>query len=133
MTTFAGAEFAGAPPAEIATSRRAKSAGSSFPRRVATIAKGCNGCRGSALASYKRDESRLPVGTADEEARERVIVRLRNRVELVVVASCATNGDAEERLAHHIKAIVHPVRLVLADVHGRMHFFAEEPEARAED
>ena len=81
---------------------------------------------------FKRLEARLPVAAADEEALQAVVIALRDGVELVVVAARARDGEAEERLGHHVEAVVHAVALVLPDVHGRMHFLTEKPEAGAE-
>ena len=78
-------------------------------------------------------ERGLAIGAADEETGERVVVALGDGIELVVVAAGAGDGHAEEGFRHHVEAVVHAVALVLADVHGRMHFLAEEPEAGAED
>ena len=80
-----------------------------------------------------RGEGGLAIGAADEETGERVVVALRDGIELVVVATGAGDGHAEEGLGHHVEAVVHAVALVLANVHGGMDFLAKKPEAGAED
>src|SRR5262249_39543691 len=68
-----------------------------------------------------------------EEAELRVIILRGDGVELVIVTAGAGHGQAEERLGQHIDLVVEAVGLILANVHRRMHFFAEEPEAGGED
>ena len=89
--------------------------------------------RGDFAVRLHRVERCLPVRAADEESRERVVVALRDGVELVIVAARARDGHAEEGLRHHVEPVVHAVRLVLPDVHGRMHLLAEKPKAGADD
>ena len=89
--------------------------------------------RGDSAILLDRRESRLSVAGTDQKAGQRVVVLLRQGVELVVVAAGAADGQRQERLAHHIQAVVHAIRLVLADIHGRVHFLTQEPEARAQD
>ncbi len=45
---------------------------------------------------FHRLEAGLPIATADEEALEAVVIALRDGVEFVIVAACATDGEAEE-------------------------------------
>ena len=80
-----------------------------------------------------RVEPRQPIVAALQEAEEGVVVLGRDRVELVIVAARTGHRQAEERLRHHVDAVVEAVGLVLANVHGRMDLLAEEPEAGAED
>ena len=62
-----------------------------------------------------------------------VVVLRGDRVELVVVAAGAGDGQAQEGLGEDVDLVVDAVRLVLADVDRRMRPLAEEEEAGAED
>ena len=49
---------------------------------------------------------------AAEDARQRVVIAGRKRVELVVMAACAADADAEQRTAEHLHLLVHPIELL---------------------
>src|ERR1019366_6432263 len=80
-----------------------------------------------------RVEACEPIVAAFQDAEQGVVVLRRDRVELVIVTTSTRYGQAEEGLCQHVNAVVKTVGLVLADIHRRMHFLAEEPERGAED
>ena len=84
---------------------------------------------GLALALGRREPD-LAIRTADQKARECVVVALRDRIELMVMTPRAGDGQAEEGLAEDVEPIVHPIGLVGADVNRRVNLLAQEPEAR---
>ena len=51
----------------------------------------------------------------------------------MVVATGTGDGQAQERLGHHVEPVVHPVGLVLANIDRRVDLLAQEPETRAQD
>ena len=112
---------------------RAECAGGGLEQLALLVGAELRELRGDFAVSFHHSEGGLAIGAADEEAGERVVVALGDGVELVVVAAGAGDGHAEEGFRHHVEAVVHAVALVLADVHGRVDFLAEEPEAGAED
>lgn len=60
----------------------------------------------------------------EQESLEGVIVFLRNRIELVVVAASTSDSQAEKRLGHDVEPIVQTIAFVLSDVDRRVDFFA---------
>ena len=77
------------------------------------------------------DES-LDAARVARDAREREEVLRGNRVELVVVAARARDGEAEERPPRDIDLPSDAVRLVESDIDGRVGRRPEEPPRRAD-
>ena len=88
---------------------------------------------GDAPVRFNRLETHLAIAAADQESRQAVVILLRNRVELVIVATRAGDRESEKGFRHHVEAAVHPVALVLPNVQRPAHLFTEKPETRAED
>ena len=73
-----------------------------------------------------RRERHLGLDVAEDRRLERVVVLLRDRIELVVVAARAIDGEAERPLADRaedlVEVVVAPLRIVLlAEQHARAH------------
>ena len=86
---------------------------------------------GDLVIGGERLERHLSVATREEHARQGVVVFVRNRVELMVVAAGAAERQAEKRLSEGVDAIVGAISLVLRQVGGRLHLLTQIPEAGA--
>ena len=115
--------------------------GRAFPRGIGAVGTR-NGARGVlAQAQRLHRESDDPVRVlvrvratrALHHAEQRVVVALRDVVELVVMAARAAGGGAEERLGCHVDLVVHALGLVEAHVHGRVRALRHPPPAGGGD
>ena len=88
---------------------------------------------GHAAVRRQRLERHLPIPGRHHRTGDRVVVGGGDGVELVVVASRASQREPEKRLAERVHAVVDPVGLVLADVDRRVDLLAEQPEAGTDD
>ena len=68
-----------------------------------------------------------------QKARNGIVVFGGNRIELVVVTACASESDAEERLAHHVDLVVDASCLIALDIDGSVSGFAQKPKACSND
>ena len=80
-----------------------------------------------------RIEHRLLTARALQIAAERVVIRLADRIKLVIVASRAGDRQAKKRLAENVDLIVQPIALMLADIDRRVRLLAEKPEPGGDD
>src|SRR5690606_28592259 len=83
------------------------------------------------IVSFGIGDVREEAARALQEAVERVVVVLRDRIELVVVAANAAEREPLERSAEDVERARHAVRLFATDVDRRMGGLAEMPEACA--
>src|SRR5690606_18015717 len=82
---------------------------------------------------FDRVEAYLPVRRALQITKQTVVIRLRNRIELVVVTTSTCDRESEKGLAEDIDHVVEPIALILPDVDRRMNPFAEKPKARSQN
>ena len=68
-----------------------------------------------------------------QDAEERVVVLLADRVELVVVAASAGNGEPKEGLGEHVDLVVRPLHAFFPRVNGLVAEFDQAQVGRAEN
>ena len=72
------------------------------------------------------DRFHFRLNRAGEDAMQRIVIGLRNRIELVIVAARARNGETEERFRGYVDAVVdHVIRIAVEMIAER-----EETERR---
>ena len=83
------------------------------------------------------DSVRIPVRVRAartlHHAEQRVVIALRDIVELVVMAARAAGGGAEECLGRHVDLVVHALRLVQPHVHRRVRALRHPPPSGGRD